>query len=220
MKKNITNKILMVRPISFAFNEQTAVNNHYQKLDNKPAQEIQNIDSAIDISNSKLQEYNKQLKKFTNQADAIDYTVAISSGILAGIIDSFFVGDFSLSEGKAWSNHKVNDFVMKIAKNKGYSKNRLKGAIDFLEDKFKIPSDNIWFGKNVNIWTGSHHLDDLAREEIENVVKRLKKQQELESRYEDFKKHIKEEMKKYQKLIFELTDEIKILKEEIKVLKK
>jgi len=42
MKKNITNKILMVRPISFAFNEQTAVNNHYQKRDNKPVQEIQN----------------------------------------------------------------------------------------------------------------------------------------------------------------------------------
>ena len=123
---------------------------------------IQNIDSVIDINDSKLEEYNKQLKKFTNQADAIDYTVAISSGILAGIIDSFFVGSFSLGEGKAWSNHKVNDFVMKIAKNKGYSKNRLKGAIDFLEDKFKIPSDNIWSGKNVNIWTGSHHLDDLA----------------------------------------------------------
>lgn len=123
---------------------------------------IQNIDSAIDINDSKLQEYNKQLKKFTNQADALDYTVAIGSGILAGIIDSFFVGSFSLGEGKAWSNHKVNDFVMKIAKNKGYSKNRLKGAIDFLEDKFKIPSDNIWSGKNVNIWTGSHHLDDLA----------------------------------------------------------
>ena len=110
---------------------------------------IQNIDSAIDINNSKLQEYNKQLKKFTNQADALDYTVAISSGILAGVIDSFFVGNFSLGEGKAWSNHKVNDFVMKIAKNKGYSKNRLKGAIDFLEDKFKIPSDNIWSGKNL-----------------------------------------------------------------------
>ena len=42
MKKNITNKILMVRPASFAFNEQTAVNNHYQKKDNKPIQEIQN----------------------------------------------------------------------------------------------------------------------------------------------------------------------------------
>ena len=42
MKKNITNKILMVRPAFFTFNEQTAVNNHYQKLDSKPAQEIQN----------------------------------------------------------------------------------------------------------------------------------------------------------------------------------
>ena len=60
----------------------------------------------------------------------------------------------------------------------------------------------------------------MAREEVENVVKRLKKQQELESRYEDFKKHIKEEMRANQKLIFELTDEIRILKEEIKVLKK
>lgn len=42
MKKNITNKILMVRPAFFTFNSQTAVNNHYQKLDAKPAQEIQN----------------------------------------------------------------------------------------------------------------------------------------------------------------------------------
>ena len=63
-------------------------------------------------------------------------------------------------------------------------------------------------------------LDDLAREEVENVVKRLKKQQELESRYEDFKKHIKEEMKENKELIFELTNEIKMLKEEIKALKK
>ena len=62
-------------------------------------------------------------------------------------------------------------------------------------------------------------LDDLAREEVENVVKRLKKQQELESRYEDFKKNIKKEMKDNQELIFELTNEIKLLKEEIKALK-
>jgi len=50
MKKNITNKILMVRPVSFAFNEQTAINNHYQKSDNKPAQEIQN-NALIEFDN-------------------------------------------------------------------------------------------------------------------------------------------------------------------------
>ena len=131
---------------------------------------IQNIDSVIDINDSKLEEYNKQLKKFTNQADALDYTVAISSGILAGIVDSFFVGNFSFKDGKAWSNHKVNDFVMNIAKKNGYKgqkkngvvKFKLSGAINFLEDEFKIPSDNIWSGKNININSKSHHLDDLA----------------------------------------------------------
>ena len=43
MKKNITNKILMVRPALFGFNEETDINNHYQKKDNKPVQEIQNL---------------------------------------------------------------------------------------------------------------------------------------------------------------------------------
>lgn len=31
MVKNITNTILMVRPICFGYNEETAVNNYYQK---------------------------------------------------------------------------------------------------------------------------------------------------------------------------------------------
>lgn len=132
--------------------------------------EIRDLNRRIEDNNLKIQDYNEQIKKFTNQADAVDYTVAIGSGILAGIIDSFFVGSFSLGEGKAWSNHKVNDFVMNIAKKNGYNgkkkngivKYRLSGAIKHLEDKFKIPSDNIWSGKNINISTKSHHLDDLA----------------------------------------------------------
>ena len=57
MKKNITNKILMVRPVSFAFNEQTAVNNHYQKKDNKPIQEIQN---------EAMIEFDKMVEKLKN----------------------------------------------------------------------------------------------------------------------------------------------------------
>ncbi|PGH20949.1 hypothetical protein RN96_07680 [Fusobacterium polymorphum] len=124
--------------------------------------QIENVDREIDINNSTLQEYRNVIKKFTNQADALDYTVAIGSGILAGIVDSFFVGNFSFAEGKAWSNHKINDFVMDVAKKKGYKGNRLKGAIKYLEDEFKIPSDNIWSGKNININSKSHHLDDLA----------------------------------------------------------
>ena len=101
---------------------------------------IQNIDNIIDINDLKLQEYNKQLRSFINQADAIDYTIAISSGILAGIIDSFFVGDFSLSEGKKWGNEQLEKIVKKLGKN-----DDLYEAKKSLE-KFHIPSDSreVW----------------------------------------------------------------------------
>ena len=36
-----TNKILMVRPICFGYNEETAVNNYYQKKDNSSPELIQ-----------------------------------------------------------------------------------------------------------------------------------------------------------------------------------
>ncbi len=117
---------------------------------------IKNIDSAIDINDSKLQEYNKQLKKFTNQADALDYTVAIGSGILAGIIDSFFVGDFSLSDGKKWGNEQLEKIVKKLGKN-----DNVYEAKKNLE-KFHIPSDTskVWNKKNITPHT--HRIDDLA----------------------------------------------------------
>ena len=117
---------------------------------------IQNIDNVIDINDSKLEEYNKQLKKFTNQADALDYTVAISSGILAGIIDSFFVGDFSLSDGKKWGNEQLEKIVKKLGKN-----DNIYEAKKNLE-KFHIPSDTskVWSKKNITPHT--HRIDDLA----------------------------------------------------------
>lgn len=61
-KNYITNKILMVKPVCFGYNEETAVNNYYQKKDGKSPFEIQNdalfefetmvktlIDNKIDV---------------------------------------------------------------------------------------------------------------------------------------------------------------------------
>lgn len=42
MTKQITDSILMIRPVAFRMNEQTAVNNYYQKSSNQSAEEIQN----------------------------------------------------------------------------------------------------------------------------------------------------------------------------------
>lgn len=123
---------------------------------------IGRIDSKLSDIQSRLDELNKDIDFLTNQADFLDYTVAVGSGVLAGIIDIFWVGRFNFEEGKAFSNRQVNEFVMETAKKQGYEGERLDGAIKFLEDKFKVPSDNVWKGEGVGISAKSHHLDDLA----------------------------------------------------------
>lgn len=120
------------------------------------------VNGALLSNDKRINELNKEIDRLTNSADGIDYMVAVGSGILAGIVDSLWVGEFKMERGKAWSNKSVNDFVMKAAKAKGYEGDRLDGAIKFLEDKFSVPSDNIWKGKDVGISAKSHHLDDLA----------------------------------------------------------
>ena len=109
-----------------------------------------------------LDKYKAEIERLTNNADTIDYIIAVSSGVIAALIDSLWVGEFSFERGKAWSNQKVNEVVMKVAKSQGYKGNRLKGAIDRLEETFEIPSDNVWKGSDIGVSAKSHHLDDFA----------------------------------------------------------
>ncbi|WP_339013739.1 hypothetical protein LDK02_05245 [Fusobacterium animalis] len=63
-------------------------------------------------------------------------------------------------------------------------------------------------------------LDDLAREELENVVKRLKNQQEIESKYEEFKTEIKKELYNNRETINNFSNKITYIFEIIENLKK
>ncbi len=123
---------------------------------------LNEVNKTLLYNDKRIDEINKEIGILTNNADNIDYIIAVSSGILAGMVDSLWVGEFKMERGKAWSNKSVNEFVMKVAKKKGYKGDRLNGAIRFLEDKYPIPSDNIWKGKDVGIYAKSHHIDDLA----------------------------------------------------------
>jgi hypothetical protein len=125
-------------------------------------EDINRIDHRIQINSDKIEELNKEIDRLTNHADGIDYMVAVGSGIIAGLVDSFWVGEFSLDRGKAWSNKTINEFVMKTAKKQGYKGDRLDGAINHLENKFKVPSDNIWKGTHKKVSAKSHHIDDLS----------------------------------------------------------
>lgn len=123
---------------------------------------LDEVNRKLSSNNDRIDELNIEINRLTNNSDAIDYTVAVGSGILAGVIDSLWVGEFKMERGKAWSNKTVNDFVMKAAKATGYTGDRLDGAIKSLEDKFPIPSDPIWKVEGNRISAKSHHSDDLA----------------------------------------------------------
>lgn len=106
---------------------------------------IYDLDSRIDLLSS--------------QADKFDYLVSIGSGVLCGVLDILWVGNFSLERGRSISNNEVNGFVTKTAKLLGYDGNDLEGAVKFLEKKFPIPSD----GNTPNFGGGlQHHLRDFA----------------------------------------------------------
>lgn len=134
--------------------------------DDSMAKEISNgldgVYCRLSSNQEILDKLNKEIDRLTNHADGLDYMVAVGSGLLAGLIDSFWVGPFDFKAGKAWSNKTVNEFVMKVSKSQGYSGDRLDGAIKHLEGKFKIPSDNVWKGKISGVSPKSHHIDDLA----------------------------------------------------------
>jgi len=138
----------MITPIDFSDKRQLKIYNG-----------INEVDERLTIINEKIDELNTQINRLTNHADGIDYTVAVASGVIAGVIDSIFVGEFSFERANDWGTEKTNNFVVKIAQSKGYKGDDVAGAVAFLEDKYKIAAD-----KATNDFGGGlqHHLRDFS----------------------------------------------------------
>ena len=94
-----------------------------------------------------------------DKADKLDYIVAASGGVLAGLIDAFYVGEFSLDRATEWGKDKVNRFVIKAARAEGYKGDTLSGAIKALEKNHPFAADG-----NANDFGGGlqHHLRDFS----------------------------------------------------------
>ena len=117
------------------------------------------IDDQLVENQKSLDELNSNIDKLTNHADEIDYRVAVASGVLSGLIDAFFVDDFSLEKAHELGSEKTNNFIVKIAQKKGYKGDDLYGAVKYLEDKFPIAADKatVDFGGGLQ-----HHLRDFS----------------------------------------------------------
>ncbi len=120
---------------------------------------INSIEREQSLIDDKIESLNSEIERLTNDADSMDYIVSACSGVVAGLVDSFFVGEWNLDIASV--HKKVNKFIMDYAKRKGYKGDRLNGAINFLENKFPVAQDNIWKGKGISSAI-LHHLEDIA----------------------------------------------------------
>ncbi|OOM78814.1 hypothetical protein [Clostridium sp. BL-8] len=102
--------------------------------------------------------------------DKYDYMIAAFCGVVAGLIDSFFVGMPDHSKLGKWTNDQTDKFVVKIAKMKGWqltegSGNNIANAIHWLEEKYKVSYDQAT-GKAANDLLGmslaNHHIKSLG----------------------------------------------------------
>lgn len=114
---------------------------------------------SIDRLNTDLARVNQELERYTNHADKADYALAVASGVLSGLVDSLFVGEFSLNYANQWGNQQAENLVLNVAKYRGYSETEPAQAIKYLENKFPIAADKATaaFGGGLQ-----HHLRDFS----------------------------------------------------------
>lgn len=139
-------------PVSIVSKDKNIITDSRKIEISKSLEEVNRDLSSIE---ARLSELNVDIDRLTNNAEILDYMVAVGSGVLAGIIDSLWVGEFSL-DGADDLGEKI---VKKIAKLDGYTEDSFEGAIRHLEKNHPIPSDNAF---DLISSTKYHHLDDLA----------------------------------------------------------
>lgn len=112
----------------------------------------------LDREETDESEYNTSI----DYADRLDKGVAVASGLLSGMVDVLFVGEFSLERAKQYGEKDVESIVKKTAQKFGYKGNDIKGAIEHLEKKFPLAADakiNEFGGaRQHHLWDFSHHF--------------------------------------------------------------
>lgn len=113
------------------------------------------------------------------ECDRYDYIIAAFSGVAAGSIDSFFVGDPKNSKLMKWSDEQVDKTVITFAKKIWHFDKKngaqlrkepdsIAGAIGFLERRFKVNYDaryaaDLNMGSDeLNMSASNHHLKSLG----------------------------------------------------------
>lgn len=129
--------------------------------ESKFSADLAEIDQQMEACRKKADKLNEAFERYTNDADWLDYTIAVGSGVITGVIDAVVIGELDLKACNEWGSERVNEFVKKVAGEKGNDSEALARAIKKLEDKTKVgfASD-----PNLSDFGGGkqHHFRDFA----------------------------------------------------------
>lgn len=147
------------------------------------------IDEQLTEVQDKIAKLNTDIDKLTNHADGLDYAIAVTSGIITGILDATIVGEWNFAEAKKETYKEVNSKVIDFAKKqpnyipycnttlenlkkvppssvnsrrKPMDPDRLETAIEFLEFQFHLPGDSAYCSGHFGIDGNTHRIDDLC----------------------------------------------------------
>lgn len=127
---------------------------------------LADIEDRLESNAARIAKLNSEIKRLTNNADGIDYATAVICGLIAGVVDSIYVGAWDFKSAKAKANEDVNRQVQLYAEKLGFVYNptkkggQLEQAIKYLEKKFPLPGDSEWNFAGSTVSAVTHHLDD------------------------------------------------------------
>lgn len=98
---------------------------------------IDEIDEKLSVLSARVDELNSELDCLTNHADGIDYTIAVASGVITGLIDAFLIGEFDFEGSRETVDKKFKELVKKkvIAIEEGEKEQRINKAIKEYKEK-------------------------------------------------------------------------------------
>lgn len=99
---------------------------------------ISEIDKKLSVISERVEELNSEIDSLTNHADGIDYTIAVASGLLTGLLDSFFGEDI-----KKITDNKINSKVIDGAKEEKIKKSIEKAQEQARAKNIKLTPEQI-----------------------------------------------------------------------------
>lgn len=125
---------------------------------------LNSIDAQQKILSQRIDALNTEIDRLDNHADALDYSVAVGCGILCGLIDSFFVGEFDFDEALQKSKEQVNNYVESKAE-KIRTSETVKNAIENAKRKAAEK------GKKLS----KEEIEEIKKKVTEGVANKFKK---------------------------------------------